>query len=103
MGYWIANDLVKKDIEREVYIFEKFIKEARNVTYDTFARTLGQDLLDQVRAAMGYKKDRRSGTTITADQKIQFLKGSYDHKPALVIVKDSKRMVFTYEPRRLGE
>ena len=51
MGYWIANDLVKKDIKREVYIFEKFIKEARNVTYDTFARTLGQDLLDQVRAA----------------------------------------------------
>lgn len=103
MGNWIANDLVKKDSSREDYVFKKFEKSARKVSYDTFSRTLGQEILNQVRAAMGYKKDRRSGVTLTADQEVKFLRGFYDQKPALVIVKDSKRMVFTYEAGRFGE
>ena len=51
---------------------------------------------------MGYKKDKRSGMTLTADSQIQFLRGFYDQKPALVVIKESKRMVFTYEAGRFG-
>lgn len=102
MGNWIANDLVKKDVARESYVFKKFQKEARCITYDTFSRTLGQEILAQVRATMGYKKDKRSGMTLTADSQIQFLRGFYDQKPALVVIKESKRMVFTYEAGRFG-
>jgi hypothetical protein len=102
MGSWIANKLIEKDKVREDYIFKKFSESAKQVTYNTFSRKLGTEILDQIRAALGYKKDKRSGVTLTADREIKFYRGYYDQKPALVIVKDEKRMVFTYEAGRFG-
>ena len=102
MGRWIANKLIEHDENREGHVFKKFKEEARQVTYNTFSRTLGSDLLELVRKKMNYVKDKRSGLTITADENIKIYRGYYDQKLALVIENNNKRMVFTYEAGHFG-
>lgn len=102
MGSWIANKLIEHDESREGHVFKKFKEESRQVTYNTFSRTLGSDLLELVRKKMNYVKDKRSGLTITADENIRIYRGYYDQKLALVIENNNKRMVFTYEAGHFG-
>lgn len=49
MGNWIANKLIEHDANREIHVFKKFKEGAKQVTYGTFSRTLGTDLVDMVR------------------------------------------------------
>ena len=71
MGNWIANKLIEHDASREIHVFKKFKEGAKQVTYGTFSRTLGTDLLDMVRNKMNYVKDKRSGLTISADEEVK--------------------------------
>ena len=102
MGNWIANKLIEHDANREIHVFKKFKEGAKQVTYGTFSRTLGTDLVDMVRNKMNYVKDKRSGLTISADEEVKIYRGYYDQKLALVIENNNNRMVFTYEAGHFG-
>ncbi|CAM0791134.1 hypothetical protein [Acinetobacter beijerinckii] len=102
MGSWTAKKLIEYDEKITEPVITQFKKTAQQVTYSTFSRKLGTDLLDMVRKKMNYAKDKRSGVTISTDDTTKFYRGFYDEKRALVIENNNKCMVFTYEAGKFG-
>lgn len=102
MGTWINNELAAQNSQHEFHVFKKFKEEARPITYNTFSRTLGCELVDQVRKKLDYAKDKRSGLTLNLDPETKFYRGTYNHKRALVVEKQNHRMIFTYEAGYFG-
>ena len=102
MGSWTAHKLIEHAGNFESSVIHIFKNTARQVTYNTFSRTLGTELLDLVRQKMNYVKDKRTGLTIPDDQDVKFYRGYFEKKPALVVEKNNKCMVFTYEAGKFG-
>ena len=97
MGLWIKEEQPQVNLENLEQFISSNFTTAKNTSYISLYRKLGQDLIEQARNSLDYCKDKRSGLTLCTDQNAQFYRGKQGNKPVLMIVDDRKAVIFKYE------